>query len=111
MSPEHPILTADERRELERTVLVFPPLEEQYADHEQSRETSSLGMWVFLATEVMFFGTLFTSLGAYRIEFPDAFEKGSERLNWLIGGINTIVLLVSSLFMVLAVHAAKLGDR
>ena len=66
-------------------------------------------MWVFLATEVMFFGTLFLGLGVYRIQYRQAFEKASEKLNWIIGGINTVVLLVSSLFMVLAVHYAKLG--
>jgi cytochrome c oxidase subunit 3 len=66
---------------------------------------------VFLATEVMFFGTLFCGLGAYRYQYPEAFEKASERLNWIIGGVNTVVLLVSSLFMVLAVHYSRHGER
>ena len=68
-------------------------------------------MWVFLATEVMFFGTLFLSVAVYRYLYPQAFEKASERLNWMIGGINTLVLLLSSLTIVLAVHYAKLGQR
>jgi cytochrome c oxidase subunit 3 len=67
-------------------------------------------MWVFLATEVLFFGVLFLGVAVYRYQYTEAFERASERLNWIIGGINTVVLLVSSLFMVLAVHYAKLGQ-
>jgi cytochrome c oxidase subunit 3 len=111
MSPDRTVLTTEERDELQLTVLVRHRLEEQFENLEQQHEVSSLGMWVFLATELMFFGTLFLALGTYRYLYPEAFEKASEKLNWLIGGINTIVLLVSSLCMVLAVHYAKLGDR
>jgi cytochrome c oxidase subunit 3 len=111
MSPERSILTPDERAELEHTVLHFEPLGLQYADRVQAHETASLGMWVFLATEVMLFGALFTPLGAYHFFYPEAFEKASARLNWQIGGINTVVLLVSSLCMVLAVHSAQLGQQ
>ncbi len=64
-------------------------------------------MWVFLATEVMFFGTLFLSVAVYRYLYPQAFETASERLNWVIGGTNTLVLLLSSLMIVLAVHYAS----
>ena len=102
MSSEHRLLTPEERDELDLTMLVRHRLEEQFHDLEQQHEVAALGMWVFLATEVMFFGTLFCGLGAYRYQYPEAFERASERLNWLIGGINTVVLLVSSLFMVLA---------
>jgi cytochrome c oxidase subunit 3 len=59
----------------------------------------------------MFFGALFLGLGAYRYAYPEAFERASEKLNWIIGGLNTVVLLVSSLMMVLAVHSAKAGRR
>ena len=111
MSLDNAILTPDERDELELTVLASHPLEEQYENLEQQHEVAALGMWVFLVTEVMFFGALFLGVAVYRHMYPDAFEKGSERLNFVIGGINTVVLLVSSLFMVLAVHYAKLGDR
>jgi cytochrome c oxidase subunit 3 len=111
MSPDHSILTPAERDELELTALVRHRLEEQYENLEQQHEVAALGMWVFLATEVMFFGTLFLSLGVYRFRYPEAFEKASERLNWIIGGLNTVVLLVSSLMMVLAVHYAKVGHR
>jgi cytochrome c oxidase subunit 3 len=109
MSPDETVLTPEEREVLEDSFLVRHTLEEQYRDLRQQHETASLGMWVFLATEVMFFGTLFLGLGVYRYLYQDAFEAASVKLNWVVGGINTVVLLVSSLFMVLAVHYAKLG--
>ena len=68
-------------------------------------------MWVFLATEVMFFGALFLAVGVYRFLYAEAFEKASERLNWMIGGVNTLVLLLSSLMIVLAVHYAQHDNR
>jgi cytochrome c oxidase subunit 3 len=111
MRSNHTVLTPAERDELELTFLVRHKLEEQYNNLEQQHEAASLGMWVFLATEVLFFGTLFLGLSVYRTMHPEAVEKGSEHLNWIIGGINTLVLLVSSLTMVLAVHYAKLGQR
>ncbi len=111
MSPNETVLTPEERETLDGSVLVRHTLEEQFRDLDQQHETASLGMWVFLATEVMFFGTLFLGVAVYRYQYTQAFEAASVRLNWLIGGINTVVLLVSSLFMVLAVHYAKLGRR
>src|SRR5262249_34911475 len=110
MNLDHSLLTPEEHDELRLTVLVRDRLEEQFEDLKQQHDVASLGMWVFLATEVMFFGTLFLGVGVYHFLYPEAFEKASARLNWVIGGINTIVLLVSSLMMVLAVHSAKL-DR
>lgn len=111
MSLKEALLTPEERDELELTALVRHRLEEQYHDLEQQHETASLGMWVFLATEVMFFGTLFLGVAVYHLLYTEAVEKASTKLNWMIGGINTVVLLVSSLFMVLAVHYARHGDN
>jgi cytochrome c oxidase subunit 3 len=111
MKFDNAVLTPDERAELGRTILAIHPLEEQYADLEHQRETATLGMWIFLVTEVLLFGVLFLGVAIYRHQYPEAFERGSEKLNWMIGGINTIVLLVSSLFMVLAVHYAQIGNR
>jgi cytochrome c oxidase subunit 3 len=111
MSLERAILTPEESAELELTALVRHPLEEQFQNLEQQHEVASLGMWVFLATEVMFFGTLFVGLSVYRWLYPVAFETASSKLNWIIGGSNTIVLLLSSLMMVLAVHNAAEGNR
>jgi cytochrome c oxidase subunit 3 len=105
------IWTPDERAALEDTVLVRHRLEEQFSNLEQQHETANLGMWVFLATEVMFFGALFVGLGAYTYLFHEPFEKASVKLNWMIGGTNTVVLLISSLFMVLGVHYAKVGNQ
>jgi cytochrome c oxidase subunit 3 len=111
MSPEQSILSPEEHVVAEGTVLVRHRLEEQYATLEQQHDTATLGMWVFLVTEVMFFGTLFLGLGVYRLLYPVAFETASGKLNWITGGVNTIVLLTSSVMMGLAVHYAKIGDR
>ncbi len=111
MNPESSLFTPEEREALEHSFFVRHRLEEQYRDLDQQHETAALCMWVFLATEVMFFGGLFVGLAAYRYAYPEAFEKASERLNWIIGGTNTIVLLVSSGFMVMAVHSAKVGHQ
>jgi cytochrome c oxidase subunit 3 len=84
---------------------------EHFDDLGQQREANVLGMWVFLATEVLVFGALFTGLAVYHYRYPVAFEAASRRLNVLIGAVNTVVLLTSSLTMVLAVRAAQLGQR
>ena len=68
-------------------------------------------MWLFLITEIMFFGGLFLTYAVYRKLFTDAFIEASHRLNATIGAINTAVLLTSSLTMALAVRAAQLGKR
>jgi cytochrome c oxidase subunit III len=109
MSPESSVAIPAIREQ--HAARAAPRLAEQYANLEQQHETAALGMWVFLVTEVLFFGVLFLGLGAYRSLYAEAFEKASEKLNWIIGGINTVVLLVSSLFMVLAVHSAKVGNQ
>jgi cytochrome c oxidase subunit III len=83
----------------------------QFDDMEQQRSAGSLGMWVFLVTEVMFFGGLFTGYSVYRRAYPQAFAEGSHHLDILLGGFNTAVLIGSSLTMALAVRAAQLGRR
>ncbi len=111
MSPENTLLTDEQYESLQHTALLRDRLEEQYENLDQQHRAASLGMWVFLATEVMFFGALFLSVGVYRHLYPLEFEKASERLNWVIGGVNTLVLLLSSLMIVLAVHFAQHGKR
>ena len=88
-----------------------PVVAEQFDDLRQQQEADVLGMWAFLATELLIFGGLFTGYFAYRCWYPRAFEAGSSRLNVLIGGTNTIILLTSSLTMALAVYAARRGWR
>ena len=75
------------------------------------RETNSLGMWVFLVSEVMLFGGLFTVYLIYRLSYPEAFAAGSQRLDVMWGTINTAVLLTSSLTMATAVYAAQTQRR
>src|SRR5262249_18614529 len=84
---------------------------EQFESLEQQQDASNLGMWVFLATEVMFFGALFLGYTVYRSLYAEAFAEASRHLNVLLGSINTGVLLCSSLSMALAVQAAQIGRQ
>jgi len=84
-------------------------LEAQFEDLDQQREASTLGMWVFLGTEVMFFGGLFVAYSIYRFWYSDTFITCSLALDIVAGAINTAVLLTSSLTMALAVDAARRG--
>jgi cytochrome c oxidase subunit III len=83
----------------------------QFDSLEQQHETATLGMWVFLATELMLFGALFTGYTVYRFLYPAGFAEGSHHLDVVLGTINTVVLITSSLTMALAVHGAQLGKR
>lgn len=78
---------------------------------EQQRATAAVGMWVFLAQEVMFFGGLFAAYLVFRHAHPATFVEGSSHLDVVLGTINTGVLIGSSLTMALAVRAAQLGRR
>src|SRR2546423_3972202 len=82
---------------------------EQFDDIEQQREAAKLGMWIFLATEVLFFGGLFLAYTVYRYTYGQVFAQASRHLEDVFGGANTAVLLFSSLLMALAVRAAELG--
>ncbi len=86
-------------------------LAHHFHDMPQQREAQLAGMWVFLATEVLVFGALFTGYTAYRTLYPGAFVAASGRLNLPIAAANTIVLLTSSLSMVLSLHATRTGRR
>jgi cytochrome c oxidase subunit III len=87
------------------------PLAHHFEDLDQQHEAASLGMWTFLATEVMFFGGLICGFIVYRSVDFEAFAVASRELNVWCGGINTVVLLTSSLTMALAVHGGEVGDR
>jgi cytochrome c oxidase subunit III len=82
-----------------------------FDDVEQQHQASWLGMWVFLATEVMFFGGMFACYFAYRHWYLQAFAAASNHLDVLLGGINTAVLICSSFTMALAVHSAETSRR
>ena len=88
-----------------------PALAHHFETLEQQKEASTLGMWVFLVTEVLFFGGLFVAYSIYRAWYPDAFAAASHSLDITLGAVNTVVLITSSLTMALAVHAAQTGDR
>jgi len=88
-----------------------PGLAHHFESLEQQAETTTLGMWVFLVTEVLFFGGLFLVYTVYRSWYPNAFAAASHELDVMLGTINTAVLITSSLTMALAVHAAQLGRR
>jgi len=82
-----------------------------FDDAEQQYASAEFGMWLFLATEVLFFGGLFSVYTAYRISYHAAFVAASHRLDVVLGAINTTVLLTSSLTMVLAVRSAQTNNR
>ena len=84
-------------------------LQHHFADMEQQRETSTFGMWMFLLTEIMFFGGLFCAYLVYRASYYQAFVEGSQKMNITLGAINTAVLICSSLTMALAVRAVQTG--
>jgi len=86
-------------------------LRHHFASREQQKEASTLGMWVFLVTEVMFFGGMFLAYVVYRSWYPEAFAAASHHLDLVLGAFNTAVLIGSSLTMALAVRAAQLGAR
>lgn len=81
-----------------------------FDDLEHQQRTTLFGMWIFLATEILIFGGIFTAYTVYRISYAAAFEAASLHLNLWIGGINTLVLLTSSLTMVLAIDAIQRGQ-
>ena len=87
-----------------------PRLQHHFFSMDQQLEASVLGMWVFLVTEVMFFGGLFMAYILYRYWYPDAWAAASNHLNVQMGAINTVVLICSSLTMVLAVRSAQVGS-
>lgn len=88
-----------------------PGLAHHFATMEQQKEAGMIGMWLFLLTEIMFFGGLFLAYTIYRTADPRGFTYGSSLLDVLLGGTNTVVLIVSSLTMAMAVHHSQLGNR
>jgi cytochrome c oxidase subunit 3 len=88
-----------------------PALQHHFESLEQQREAGTLGMWVFLVTEIMFFGGMFFAYTLYRTKYPAAFASASNHLSLPLGAINTAVLIFSSFTMALAVYSAQTGKR
>jgi cytochrome c oxidase subunit 3 len=88
-----------------------PALQHHFENMEQQREAGTLGMWVFLVTEIMFFGGMFLAYTLYRSAFPAAFASASNHLDITLGAVNTGVLILSSFTMALAVYFTQVGNR
>ena len=88
-----------------------PALQHHFENMEQQREAGTLGMWVFLVTEIMFFGGMFLAYTLYRYKYPDAFAAASNHLDIKLGAVNTVVLIVSSFTMAMAVFSTQIGRR
>ena len=88
-----------------------PNLRHHFDTMAQQFDSATLGMWLFLLTEIMFFGGMFGAYSVYRSMYPEAFASTSKHMDAFWGGLNTAVLIVSSLTMVLAVRAARLGQQ
>ena len=88
-----------------------PHHQHHFTTMEQQADTTKIGMWLFLATEVLLFGGLFVGFGLMQQRFPREFVEAHEHLQRPLGALNTIVLLVSSWTMVMGVHAAKTAQR
>ena len=88
-----------------------PALLHHFATKEQQKNAASLGMWLFLAQEVMFFGGMFCAYLVYRYKYFGDFGSASQQLDIRLGTTNTVVLICSSLTVVLAIRAVQLGKR
>jgi cytochrome c oxidase subunit III len=104
------VISPDSREEALHTGH-HPDLQHHFDDMKQQKEASSLGMWVFLAQEIMFFGGLFLLYLIYRMNYYPIFAMSSSSIDVKWGAINTLVLIGSSVTMAMAVHSAQLGHR
>jgi cytochrome c oxidase subunit 3 len=82
-------------------------VQHHFVDSEQQFDSAKLGMWLFLVTEILFFGGLFVAYIVYRAWNPELFTMAATQLDTMMGGINTLVLIGSSLTMALAIRAAQ----
>jgi cytochrome c oxidase subunit III len=82
-------------------------VQHHFVDSDQQFDSAKLGMWLFLVTEILFFGGLFVAYIVYRAWNPELFIMAATQLDTTMGGINTLVLIGSSLTMALAIRAAQ----
>ncbi|HEX7771087.1 MAG TPA: hypothetical protein VF435_01625, partial [Pyrinomonadaceae bacterium] len=88
-----------------------PALQHHFENMEQQREAGTLGMWVFLVTEIMFFGGMFLAYTLYRSTYGAAFASASNHLDITLGTVNTGVLILSSFTMAMAVYFTQVGKH
>jgi cytochrome c oxidase subunit 3 len=86
-------------------------LEHHFVSSEQQFDSAKMGMWLFLITEILLFSGMFVAYTVYRAWHPEVFAMASATLNWKLGGINTLVLLASSLTVALSIHYAQKENR
>jgi len=86
-------------------------VQHHFVSSEQQFDTAKFGMWVFLVTEILFFGGLFAAYIVYRAWYPELFTLASEELDTLWGGVNTLVLIGSSLTVAMAIKSAQLNQK
>lgn len=86
-------------------------LQHFFVSSEQQFEASKLGMWLFLATEILLFGGMFVAYGIFRVLYPEVYEAASLQLDTVLGATNTLVLLLSSLTMAWAIRGAQMDNR
>ncbi|MCX7717477.1 MAG: cytochrome c oxidase subunit 3 [Candidatus Sumerlaeaceae bacterium] len=86
-------------------------LAHHFVDLQQQKSAATLGMWLFLATEVLFFGGLFVAYTLYKLKYYEAFVAGSHELSITLGCVNTAILITSSLTMALGVYGAQTGRK
>ncbi|HYK22379.1 MAG TPA: cytochrome c oxidase subunit 3 [Pyrinomonadaceae bacterium] len=84
-------------------------LQHHFENMEQQREAGTIGMWVFLSTEIMFFGGMFLAYTLYRSTYPASFASASNHLDITLGALNTGVLILSSFTMAMAVYFTQIG--
>lgn len=82
-----------------------------FKDSAHEVETSKFGLWLFLATEILMFGGLFVGYAIFHAMYPETFLAGSKFLDWRLGALNTVILLISSFTVVMAIHAAQTGQK
>lgn len=88
-----------------------PHVAHHFESADQQVQASKLGMWIFLATEILFFGGLFCAYAVYRANHPEVFIFAHRFLDKILGGVNTLILICSSFTMAWAVREAQLGRR
>lgn len=109
---QSPLARSVETQAVESHKMEHPPyLAHHFETVEQQFDANIFGMWVFLVTELMLFGGLFTAYTIFRYLYPGGFVEGSNHLNVVVGSVNTVVLICSSLTVALAVYSAQVRSR
>ena len=86
-------------------------LQHHFVSAEQQFDASKLGMWLFLSTEILLFGGMFVAYGIFRVQYPELYKEASLQLDTVLGALNTLVLLLSSLTMAWAIRGAQMDNQ